>query len=171
MKRLFTVSIFVLYTSIAYTQTTVDTTYAIFPKDPKTKVNVLLSENEKVAGSLVKMTASSLTISMTNKEDSFITSTFKTIPISNIISVKVKRQGMLLGLAGGIILGAIAGYAIGSGPEDEQGNRDTWKGIKFGAVGAVALAIPGAIIGGIFTKHIFKINGNKEKLQQMMNKL
>ena len=171
MKSLFTLSIFVLYTSIAYTQNIIDTTYEIYPKIPKTKVNVQLLENEKIAGTVVKMTASSLIISMTGKNDSFITSTFKTIPISSINTIKVKRHGMLLGLATGIVLGAIGGYALGAGPRDEYGERNVWAGIKTGAIGAVALAIPGSIIGGIFTKHIFRINGNKGKLELMMNKL
>lgn len=171
MKSLFTLSIFILFTSIAYTQTIIDTTYETYPQNPKTKVNVHLLENEKIAGTIVKMTASSLIISMTSKNDSFITSTFKTIPISNINTIKVKRHGMLLGLLTGIVLGAIGGYALGAGPRDDYGERNTWTGIKTGAIGAVALAIPGSLIGGIFTKHTFKINGNNEKLQQMMNKL
>jgi hypothetical protein len=108
---------------------------------------------------------------MTNKSDSFITAAFQTIPIAKINTIKVKRKGMLAGLASGIVLGAIGGYALGAGDCDIDGNRNTWAGIKTGAICAVALAIPGAIIGGIFTKHIFKINGRKEKFQQMTEKL
>ena len=170
MKSLFTLSIFVLYTGIAYTQTVIDTTYEIYPKNPDTKVSVRLPENEKVAGTIIKMTASSLTISMTNKSDSFITATFQTIPVAKINTIKVKRKGMLVGLVSGIVLGAIGGYALGAGDYDDE-SCNTWAGIKTGAVGAVALAIPGAMIGGIFTKHIFKINGRKEKFQQMTEKL
>ena len=171
MKSFFALCIFVLYNSIAYTQTIIDTTYETYPKNPKTKVNVSLLENEKVAGTIVKMNANSLTIAMTSKSDSFITSTFRTIPILKINTIKVKRHGMLLGLATGIVLGAIGGYALGAGPRDEYGERDVWAGIKTGAIGAVVLVVPGTIIGGIFTKHIFKINGHEEKLQQMIEKL
>lgn len=171
MKSLFSLIIFVGYYTIAYTQTILDTTYEEFPNNPKTKVNVLLLGNESIAGTIVKMNSEGLILSMINKNDSFITTTFKTIPIVAINTIKVKRHGMLLGLAGGVILGAIGGYALGAGPRDIDGNRNDWAGIKTGALGAVALAIPGSLIGGIFTKHIFKINGRIEKLQEMIGKL
>ena len=117
------------------------------------------------------MNANSLTIAMISKSDSFITLTFRTFPISTINTIKVKRHGMLLGLVGGLFFGAIGGYALGAGSRDEYGDRDVWVGIKTGAIGAVVLVIPGTIIGGIFTKHIFKINGHEEKLQQTMERL
>jgi hypothetical protein len=170
MKSFFMLSVFILYGAIAYTQTIIDTTYEIYPKNQNTKETEYLLENEKVAGTIIKWTPGSLTISKTNKSDSFITATFQTIPVAKINTIKVKRKGMLVGLVSGIVVGAIGGYALGSGDCDDE-SRSTWAGIKTGAIGAVALAIPGAIIGGIFTKHIFKINGRKEKFQRMTEKL
>ena len=54
MKSFFTLCLLVLHNSIAYAQAIIDTTYEIYPKTPKTKVNVSLLENEKVAGTLIK---------------------------------------------------------------------------------------------------------------------
>jgi hypothetical protein len=129
------------------------------------KVTIHLMSREKVKGGIIEVNDSSLLIS---KGDS----NYKSISISEIHSVRIKRNGVVKGLGYGVIIGGILGYGIGyitynDDSYDEDPPEQEIRGWAGAIIGAVPGAAVGSIIGGIFTKRNFRINGNMKKLQKM----
>jgi hypothetical protein len=102
---------------------------------------------------------------------------YKNIRVSAIHSIRIKRNGVVKGLAYGAVIGGIVGYGVGyvtysadsyyADTVDAQGTR-----AAFGAlIGAAPGAFVGGIIGGIFTKRHFRINGDMKNFGKMFETL
>ena len=70
------------------------------------KVTIHLMSREKVKGEIIEVNDSSLLISKGDSD-------YKSISISEIRSVRIKRNGVVKGLGYGVIIGGILGYGIG----------------------------------------------------------
>jgi hypothetical protein len=102
---------------------------------------------------------------------------YRRIDISEIRSIKIKRNSVVKGLAYGAVAGGIVGYVVGNATyngntsfDDDSSKQElrSW-------AGAVAGAVPGAfiggIVGGIFAKRRFRIDGDIDKLNKMVKRL
>jgi len=102
---------------------------------------------------------------------------YKNISISQIRSVRVRRNGLVKGLGYGAAIGGIVGYGIGyfsynnDDPYDDDTSGEEASGVLGAAIGLAPGAVVGGIIGGIFTRRHFRIAGQKEKLEKMCKAL
>jgi hypothetical protein len=129
------------------------------------------------------MDDSTLYISKTEFTKSFMhvnESYLQKFDYSMLEKVRVRRhnsigRGAIFGSISGLVVGAIAGAAMGNDPPPKLGSLygSTTAGEKaliFGAVGATLGVITGVIIGAVSHK-TFKIGRNKEKFRKMKSEM
>jgi hypothetical protein len=146
-------------------------TYSQFQVDQLTQATIYLMDRSKINLKSIVVRDSSLT---GFKDDTV----YKSIRISEIHSIKIKRSSVVKGLSYGAVIGGIVGYVVGNATYNDNPSDyddDTSKQQLRSWAGAIAGAVPGAvvggIIGGIFTKRHFRIDGDLQKLKKMANKL
>ena len=101
------------------------------------------------------------------------------ISVSAIQRLKLKRQsfasGAMVGAGGGFMLGYLAGAVsykddFYETDEDNDQMRNA-RALIFGFASALPTGLAGGIVGGLFIKKRFRINGDQERLEKVLNKI
>jgi len=179
MRKFYTICFCLIVSFEASAQSSADTTYrSDFIPNSKEKAIVHLMNNSTVSGTIVKITDSVMVLSIPaqNPPDS---NNVMSIAIPEIQTIKIKRNAFWLGMVSGATGGALVGYGLGyitysnNSEISDIGNKDNQK--ARGAVGAVIVAAPGAVIGSVVgaigTKRNFVIDGKNENIRKMIKSL
>lgn len=90
------------------------------------------------------------------------------IPVENISYVKFKSGSFVKGMLAGAFIGAIIAAVYGkSTNEDAKSIRKS----LYVTLGIIPLGLTSGIIGSIFIKKTFIINGNREKMNKVIRRM
>ena len=124
--------------------------------------------NRKIYGSIYEIKDSSIVVSNSHRQRDYLRKSFQTKVINcsqiDVISVRHKNLGALYGALGGLLAGAIIGYAQGDDTPGIMSFTATDKAILGGFLGV----LPGTLIGGLIGSIKIKIpiNGNFENFNK-----
>jgi hypothetical protein len=143
--------------------------FEINPPKP-VKATIYRLNNSPIRGLITKLTDSMVLLSISSPTEAG--QQINIIRVSEIHKIKVKRNAIVNGMAGGAVLGGLAGYGLGyisysyNESISDQDNHDNQKGrAAIGAlIGAIPTALLGGMVGGVITKRTFRVDGNKASM-------
>lgn len=146
----------------------------------KGKVRLHNTESIKVTGLSYK-NADSVNLFLKNPvlDNSNVAHSMIPIAINNINQLSENKHAFSKGAAIGLLLGYGAGYLFGwasykdkndYSDEDNSSSART-RGALFGIGSAIPAGLAGALLGGIFIRKRFTINGEQKKLTTALDKI
>jgi hypothetical protein len=143
------------------------------PRAVKTKI--YLFDNRVITGKITKITNEMIVVALSLQDST--KSLPQQIPISQIKMIRVKRDAIGLGMAGGAVLGSLAGYGAGyvsyshdnSFTESENNDRQKTRGFIGAAITVVPGTIIGGIVGGLTTRRRFIVNGSSKNILKLVH--
>ncbi len=179
MKHFLTICLLLTICFETVAQNNADTSQPLnFYPSSQLKATIYLKDDAVITGTIKNITDSFVLVSLFLKSGTDSTA-YDTIHIPDIQTIKIKRNALWLGMGCGAVAGGFVGYGLGyitysdNASISEVDNKD--KQHIRGGEGAIIVAVPGAVVGGIIGsigfKRKFIINGDKENLRKMMKTL
>ncbi len=142
-------------------------------KENNPKVTIRCMDKSTLSGRLVSITDSAITLMLRHDSSGEV---FQSVPVPQIRYIRIKKNAFWMGAACGAVLGAIVGYSIGKVNTEQnsylnEDEDDVVKGLEYAGIAMVPAAVVGSMVGSIWTKRRFRVDGNRKKYEDVLYEL